>query len=199
MSIMTSLSKNIHFAIIIYSGYATYQKYVEIKTKVAQVRSQIQPIENKIVKKKKELNIAKQYEENLEVAKKRVKEIQSEIESARKQLPSESKGTEIMDNFVQSLRSINVQNPSLKPGKEEKGDFYFSNAYILNASGTWLQFLIFFENLSKEERIFNVESLSLTRVKGGQRGRFQFVDMSAKLTSYRYNTSFKEKSLGAIK
>ena len=52
--------------------------------------------------------------------------------------------------------------------------------------------LIFFERLSNRERIFNISKLSVQNSSDKQKGRFQLVNMDAKLEAYMYNKDYQE-------
>ena len=75
---------------------------------------------------------------------------------------------------------MNIKDIFLRPQSEEKREFYFAKGYKLNATGTYLQFLVYFEHLEKNPRLIEVIELDMVTSKSRRnKGRFELVDVNA--------------------
>lgn len=191
MKLFELLVKNLQWLIILNAAWGYYGRLEEHNAGVEAVRAQIPPLEDQITKLNKKLEEAKIFLANLEVSKKRVQEVAGQIEQVQKQLPNQLNDTEILDFFTTEAANLNLK-PSLSPGTEELRDFYFAKRYNMKVSGTYLQFMIYFERIGNSERLINIHSLKLSQLSEKQKGRFQMLTMDATLESFRYNPAYKE-------
>ena len=60
------------------------------------------------------------------------------------------------------MKVLNIKDTVMEPRLEEQQTYFISKDYSVKASGTFLQFLIFFERIGNSTRIYNVKSLKLT-------------------------------------
>lgn len=191
MKILELLVKNIHWLIILNTAWGYYTRLEEHNGNLDNIRSTIPPLEEQITKLNKKLDEAKIFLANLEVSKKRVQEVAGQIEQVQKQLPNQLNDTEILDFFTTEATNLNLK-PSLSPGSEDVRDFYFVKKYNMKVSGTYLQFMIYFERIGNSERLINIHSLKLSHLSEKQKGRFQMLTLDATLESFRYNPAYKE-------
>lgn len=188
-----SILKNLHLIIIIYAFWGFYNIYEEKTLLIETERNETPSLETKISNSKKKLKEINKFKENLKNSKERVTEVVKQIEKVQKQLPSDVNDAEVQELVGNIAKDLKIKNPSPSAGKETLNGFYFAKDYNFSGRGTFLQFLIFFENLSKAERILNVKELSFTYVKENIRSRFQVLEMAAIVESFRYNKKHKEK------
>lgn len=182
---------NLHFIILAYGLYGAYTRYEEHVFQVEEITKQFPPIDEEIQANEKKIKEIQDYLKKSDEYKVRVDEVAKNIEAVQKQLPAETNDSQILTYFNQEMSVLNIKEPSLVPGKEEKSAYYISKEYALKAKGTFLQFLIFFERLSNAERIYNVKSLSLKMNKDVQKGRFQIIEGEGLIQAYRFNPEFK--------
>lgn len=187
------LIKNFHWLIIFYAANNIFMLYEEKAEQLENVLVQTPVIQGKIKKEQQKLVQIEEFKKNLSETKKRVKEVVSQIEKVQKQLPSD-----VNDAQVQSLLSdigekLRVQDENQTPGQEDNNGFYFAKIYEYKARGTFIQSIIFFENLEKAERILNVKSFNIEAIQEEVRSRFQIVDFRIVIESFRYNKSYRER------
>lgn len=188
------LVKNFHWFIIAYAGMGLWDLYEE-KNDALESSAQLAPtVELKIQRAKNQIKKIERFKKNLSKSKERVQEVVKQIEKAQKQLPSDVNDTEVQSLIGNIAKKLKIQEPSPSPGKEENNGFYYSKEYEFKGVGTFLQALIFFENLEKAERILNVKSFEMNIDPTKGKSRFPILNINTIVESYRYNTSYKEKS-----
>jgi Tfp pilus assembly protein PilO len=188
---MNAIAKNLHYVILALFVFLEYSSFGEHQDMVVQLQSQIPPIQNKIKKKEKRLKDLKTFEANLEASKLRVKEVSDQIIKVQKQLPTEINDSVVLNFIAEESGSINVRNMRVSPKLEQLNDFYFSKGYEYEGTGTYLQFLVFFERLNAAERLYNINSVSIQQTNEEQKGRFFLVDLKTEIESYRYNSDYR--------
>lgn len=187
------LIKNIHWLIIFYAGNNLFMLYEEKQEQLDSVLVQTPVIAAKIKKEEKKLVQIEEFKKNLNETKKRVKEVVSQIEKVQKQLPSDVNDAEVQTLLGSIGDKLRVQNQKQSPGREVNNGFYFAKDYNYSARGTFIQSIIFFENLEKAERILNVKSFNIKAINERVRSRFQIVDFQVLVESFRYNKGYRER------
>lgn len=185
--------KNLHLLIIAYAGMGLYELYEQKTLQLEQEKQETPKYENKIRRAKRKLREINKFKQNLNVSRERVKEVVKQIEKVQKQLPTDVNDAEVQQLVGNIAKDLRMKNPSPSPGKEVLNGFYFAKDYQFSARGTFLQFLIFFENLSKAERILNVKKVRMAHIDKKLRSRFQVLEIQATVESFRYNKNYKEK------
>lgn len=189
---MDKITKKLHLILLIYFLYESWALYDKFAKEEESINTQIPTLEAQIktnTKKKKEL---KKYFEDIEGTKKRIEKVAQEVEALQKKFPDKISDTENLGLLRDIAESINIKNVFLSPGDETLKGFYFSKAYNFKASGTFLQFLIFLEKVSKSERILNIRNIDLVKSNEKQKGRFQLINAEIVIEAYRYNPNYKE-------
>jgi Tfp pilus assembly protein PilO len=185
--------KNIHMIIIAYTALGLYDIYEQKMQQLEQEKQETPTLENKIRKAKRKLREINKFKQNLNVSKQRVREVVKQIEKVQKQLPTDVNDAEVQQLVGNIAKDLKIKNPSPSPGKEVLNGFYFAKDYKFSAEGTFLQFLIFFEKLAKAERILNVKKVRMAHIKQEIRSRFQVLNITAIVESFRYNKNYEEK------
>ena len=128
--------------------------------------------------------------EDLEESKKQLGSIRKEIEEVQRQLPEEIRDTDLLDLFSREAETMNIKDIILQPRAESKRGIYVAKEYELKATGTYLQFLVYFERLEKNPRLIDVVELSMISSSDEKsRGRFKLIDVTAKLEVFRYDVN----------
>lgn len=183
---------NIHWFIILYAGYNLYNLFEAKTEELKGLQSQIPSIQATIKTKKKELTKLLAYQEQINQKKKELELASEEIAKIQKKFPSEVNDPENLAMIKDVSDSLNIKDPGLSTLKEENKGFYFIKKYKFQAKATFLQFLILFEKISENERLFNINEVMLSEGKDKQKGRFKTVDGEFFIESYRYNASYKD-------
>ena len=189
---MNKVLSKLHYFIIIWVLYGTYNHYEEHLESVDLLNSQIPTIEKSIRKIKKQKEEIKNFNQDILEAKSRIEKVAMEIEKLQRQLPSNISVTDNLDLLNNLAVSLNLKNVMLSPGQDEDRGFYLAQKYLLKASGTYLQFLIFLEKISIQERILNIQSMSFNKGNEKQKGRFQIINGEMTIETFKYNPNFKE-------
>jgi Tfp pilus assembly protein PilO len=187
--------KNFHWFIIMYALWGLYTIYEEKQLEIEAGIAAIPPVEEKILKAKRKIADIEKFKQNLSQSKERVEEVVKQIEKVQKQLPSDVNDTEVQELIGGIATKLRIKEPAPNPGKEANNGFYFTKEYEFSGQGTFIQFLIFFENLDKAERILNVQKVKLNLDPNSMKSRFPIVNINTTIESYRYNTSYREKSV----
>lgn len=185
--------KNIHWLIIFYAANNIFALYEEKSEQFENIIAQTPVLSSKIQKEKRKLVQIEEFKKNLSATKKRVTEVVKQIEKVQKQLPSDVNDAEVQRLLSEIGEKLRVQDEQQTPKNETNNGFYFAKEYEYKARGTFIQSLIFFENLEKSERILNVKSFNIERIQDNVRSRFQIVDFSIIIESFRYNKNYRER------
>lgn len=190
---MASLIKNIHYFIIALGLFNLYTLWTEKSERVEALTGQVEGLNAGIVLKNKNKKELQEFFRDIEEAKDRIERVAQEIEKAQQQLPSDLNDGEIMGFINKKADELNIREINIAPetNEEDKG-FYSIRKYVFKAKGTYVQFLILFENISDYKRILNIGKVNFSRLNTIQRSRFQVIDGQIEILAYRYNTGYKE-------
>lgn len=189
--LVNSLIGNLHYIILIYGLYGTYVQYDEHSTALESIVSQGPGIDAEIVTSQKKMREIQEASKKTDEFKLRVEEVAKNIESVQRQLPAEINDSQILTFFNQEMSSLNIKDPSITPGSEQKSTYYISKEYTLRARGTFLQFLIFLERISNASRIYNIKELRLTAIEDNKKGKFQVLSGEGVFQAFKFNPDFK--------
>jgi Tfp pilus assembly protein PilO len=186
--------KLIPFMILSYAGWSLYLEYEEYSTKKVEKISQKQGLESKMKMSKRRLKKIVTFKANLKIWKKKITLLNSKIEKVQKQLPSNINDTEVISYIKKEAELVNIKQSELSPSKENVNGFYIGKEYKFNGVGTYLQFIIMFERLQMSDRLFNVKKMSIKNEGVLQKGRFSLVKCETTLESFKYNSSYQQRS-----
>ena len=185
------LASNIHLIFLVYALMLGMDSYDQMNVKFESAKAALESTNIKLNKIKRDLNKLKNFDSNLVDSKSRVREVVKRIEKAQKQLPSEINDADVSGKLTQFSDDLKMLDPSPVPRIEQDFKFYISKDYNFDAKGTFLQFLIFFENLERlgdDGRILNVKYVRITESNtGDDRSRFKILNLSTTVEAYRYN------------
>ncbi len=168
--------------------------YVSFSETYEQEEANIPQLESSIARKKNELKQVENYVKDVESAREKIEKVAQGIEQLQKQLPTEAADSENLDIISNISTKLNLKSVQLSPQDEQLMDFYIIKRYQLKAQGTFLQFLMFFEKLAAEERLFNIDQFKLIKNDEKQKGRFQMINAEIVISSFRVNPNYKEDS-----
>lgn len=189
---MQKIISKIWILILAYGGFQAWTMYQEHTEAMVQLESSIPQIQGQINRARKEKKQIASYNRDIEQAKKNIELVASEVEKLQKKLPEAIKDAENLNLIRNIAAGINIKNIFLSPGIEENKGFYFTKRYQFQGTGTYLQFLIFFEKIGASERLLNIREVKFKRSEEKQRGRFQLSNATITIEAYRYNPEHKE-------
>lgn len=190
---MQQFVQKLHIFAFLWVAYSVFTRYEEHTEQLEMVKSQIPAIEDQITRANKRKDDIKNFMTDIEEAKKRIELVGAEIDKLQKQLPANISDADNLDLLSNLANTISLKNPFFTPGTEENKGFYITKRYFIKAQGTFLQFLIFLEKLSLQQRILNVHSFKMDKGQEKAKGRFQIINGEVEVESYRYNPDYKEE------
>lgn len=185
---------NFHWIFFLMAAMNLFDLYEVSTEQIETVELSISSLEAKRVQQKAKLRQISTFKENLKRSKERVLEVVKQIEKTQKQLPTNVNDTEVASTVTDMSEELKFRDTGITPRAEVPNGFYFTKNYSFKGEGTFLQAVILFENLQKEERILNIKNFELKQISDNLRGKFKVLNVSIDLESYRYNNTFKEKS-----
>ncbi len=189
--LVNKLIANTHVFIFLYGCWTTYGLWEQHDIRMTEIETEIPSVEADITKLKVKVNEINDFIKKASEYKLRVEEVAKNIESVQKQLPAETNDSQILSTFQNEMKVLNIKDTTLEPKEEGTSTYFISKDYSIKASGTFLQFLIFFERIGNATRIYNIKSLKLTTNGSARKGRFQIVNGEATIQAYRFNPSFR--------
>ncbi len=190
---MGAIVKNLHYLIIALALFNIFTLWSEkneiLEGLIVQTESLSTSIKNK-EKSKKEIN---KFFTDINEAKDRIERVASEIEKIQQQLPAEINDGDVINFVTKKADELNIREVNITPSLdlEDKG-FYKIKKYLFKAKGTYVQFLILFENIADYKLILNIGKVEFSRNSLMQRSRFQIIDGQFEILAYQYNTEYKE-------
>lgn len=205
---MGTIIKNIHFLIIALGLFNIYTLWEEKSEMITNLTDQVAVINNSIETKKRNKKELQNFFRDINEAKDRIERVALEIEKAQQQLPADLNDAEVIGFITRKADELNIREINISPEmKDDDKGFYSIRKYNFKAKGTYVQFLILFENIADYKRILNIGKVVFNRNNVQQRSRFQVIDGEIQVWAYRYNTGYKEdrgieeidKNLGAAR
>lgn len=185
-SLINLLLRAFPLLILGYGIYGSYQVWLDYEEQLETIDNEIKVVKDNTEKLRKKNNEISTFKETLEVSRLRIDEINKQMDELKKQLPNSINDTEVMDLLSTEATKMNIRKLSLEPLREIQEDFYFSKQYRIGGQGTWLQYLVFFEQLGNQERIYNVKRMEIKK-SDDQKGRFQILSFDTVMEAFRYN------------
>lgn len=189
---MKKLLGYIHYLIFAWALWSAWTLYEAHVLKMEELEGSLPPIQNNLAKSKRQLASLKKYYKDVEAAKERIDMVAKQVEELQKQFPNEISDTQNLHFFSEMARTLNMRDVYLNPDREDIHGFYVTKEYVLKASGTFLQFLVFLEKLEQEQKLYNIKTIQLDETGKNQKGRYQLINGEIRILAYRYNTGYKE-------
>ena len=145
---MNKIISNVHWLIITIVLLNLFMLYEKNMEDMELKKSSLPAVRQQISKKRKDKKQLKQYFKDIENAKQRIERVAEQVEALQKQLPNSISDTENLELIKGLAESLNIKNVFLTPGTEENKGFYMVKRYEFAGTGTFLQFLVFFEKSS---------------------------------------------------
>ncbi len=189
--LVNKLIANTHVFIFLYGCWTTYGLWEQHDMRLTEIENEIPSVEAEITKLKVKVKEINEFIKKTDEYKIRVEEVAKSIESLQKQLPADINDSQILSAFQNEMNVLNIKDTTLEPKEEGTSTYFISKDYSIKASGTFLQFLIFFERIGNATRIYNIKSLKFTTNGTARKGRFQIVNGETTIQAYRFNPSFR--------
>lgn len=182
----------LHLFWLLWIGYSGYLFIIEQQEGLEQTAQQEAIMASKVVKKRRSTKKMKSYLTDVENAKKRIEIVAMEVEKLQRKLPVEISDAKILDYFLEIAKKLRIKDFTSEPSGEVSKGFYIIREYNFKMSGTFLQLVVFFEQIAKSEQLLNIKSLDILASSKKTKSRFGLVDVKGILESYRYNKNHQE-------
>ncbi len=189
---MLGLVNKLYLLIIIYTAFVSWEAYQEVEVEAEALQNDINQVRAQISKKKRELTKLKAYEKDVERKKEEIEIVAQKLEETQRKLPRDISDTESINLIKKIGESLKIKDIQINPSGEEAHGFYITKYYSFSGKGTYLQFLILLENISKQERILNVRDINLRKISQVNKSRYEIINLAATIESYIYNPSHRE-------
>jgi|GEM_PF-5084891 len=189
MNLFDTIIKGLPFIMMLWFLSGTYSQFEEHERTMALENSKIPPILTKINKVKSDIAEIDEVKRNIVEYESRIADYNRQIEDIKIQIPPIEQKTKILDEFSETAKSLNIKNPIFRPKyvKENANGVYLSNGIEFEATGTYLQFVIMFERITRAQRILNVASLYIQNSRNKGLGRYNIVNIKATIESFHYS------------
>jgi len=193
---MAKLLKMAPALAILYAVYITFMAYENHTAQKALAEQETKRLSSVKQKKQKDFDSIDEYLKKIEEEKGKIELLQKEMAKLTEKLPNKISDAENLEMIMNLAKSLNMKNIVLKPEKGASSGLIASNRYVMNATATYLQFLVYFEKIDLNPQLLNIHSLKMTPSKESQRGKFQLLDGSVVIEAYYFanNSVAKEKS-----
>lgn len=188
---LNKIIASIHWVVVGLGLWNIWFMYEDHSVEIEEVLSRETQIESEIGEKKKSLEEIKDYVRKADEFKARIEQVAKNIESTQRQLPQETNDDKIISFLKSEMGLLNIKEGSVISNQEQKSTYYISKDFSLKAEGTFLQFLVFFERLKEQDRIYSIKELKIINSNDKQKGRFKMLSFQGVIQAYRYNPDFK--------
>jgi len=188
---LNKIIASIHWVVVGLGLWNIWFMYEDHSVQIEEVLSRETQIESEIGEKKKSLEEIKDYVRKADEFKARIEQVAKNIESTQRQLPQETNDDKIISFLKSEMGLLNIKEGSVISNQEQKSTYYISKDFSLKAEGTFLQFLVFFERLKEQDRIYSIKELKIINSNDKQKGRFKMLSFQGVMQAYRYNPDFK--------
>jgi Tfp pilus assembly protein PilO len=190
---MLKLINKLYLVMFVMIAMDISDKYEQTTKKKNDIIENIKSNKRKIKKLTKQKEQISVYLSNIDKKKQEIEEVALQVEKVQKKLPTIVSDTENISLIKEASSSLKMKKIAIRPTKSINNGFYITKNYSFKGKGTYLQFLLFLEKLASSERILNVSNIDLKRAKNSSRSmRYDVVDFSASIESYKYNEKHKE-------
>lgn len=190
---MAKLIKNLHWFIIAYAAFNFYLLYETASERLLSLESEEARVRTILSKYKKTAREIENYYKNIDEEKNKIERVALEIEKTQQLLPSEISDSENINLIKQMADDLNIKEISISPEKDLDKGFLIARKYNIKIKATFLQFLILFEKIGENKRIFNINEVGFKKPEQIQRGKFQLLLGNFVLEAYKYNANYKEE------
>lgn len=190
---LEKIVSKLHILIIFYAAWSGWQQWLGMTEGLDGLNMERDSLNARVKKLSKDKKEVAKFLKDIEKAKEKMKLVEEEVRVIQRKLPEKIDDSENLGKIKGIAQNLNIQNIFLAPGKEDNRGFYYAKKYDLTATGTYLQFLLFFEKLSTSERLYNVVDIELSKSDVVQRGRYQLVSGKFAIESFRYNLNYEQQ------
>ena len=179
------IAKLIPWLIIGYALWGSFTIYQGNKEEYDDLINIGNLLEQKIEKKKAEVESIGKYSKNKKQLNARLEKAKTELEKINKNLPKEINDAEIFSYLNKLALGVLIKNPILEQVGENEHELYTEKRYRLRAQANFLQFILLFKEIFSSQRLFNIKNFKLTKTEHKQYRRHEILQGEILLESYK--------------
>ncbi|MEN8223270.1 MAG: type 4a pilus biogenesis protein PilO [Acidobacteriota bacterium] len=139
-------------------GFFYYLHYGPVSKTIDKIESDIEEVESKI-------RIAERQEGKLKQLKEEIANYEATLEELKLILPEESEVSQIIKKIQSIISSARLKIGKFAEQKKSTKKVYIEVPYSISLEGTYHNLGVFFDQLSRLQKIFTVNNLSITPIK----------------------------------
>lgn len=145
-----------------FGGYKYWPAIEKIKKNIKKEQATLDKLEDEIRK-------GRMLEKKLPELQARIAQLEKDLDDLKSIIPEFKDDSELLKRFKNLADRSRLDLPQLSPGKLTKREFYREYPFKLNVLGSYHDLAKFFDRLSKQSRIFNVEDVKIDSIAGRSR------------------------------
>ncbi len=139
-------------------GFFYYLHYSPTNEEIEKIESDLEVVENKI-------RIAERQEGKLKLLKEEIANYEATLEELKLILPEESEVSQIIKKIQSIISSARLKIGKFAEQKKIPQSVYIEVPYSISLEGTYHNLGVFFDQLSRLQKIFTVNNLSITPIQ----------------------------------
>ena len=153
---------------------------------------EINKLEKKLADLQKKLSKVKKQAQNKAKFKAEYEKAQKDFILVQQRLPKTNEIPELLANISKSGQESGLDFVLFKPGKEVRKEFYAEIPVSIRVVGMYHQIGLFFDRVSRLERVVNIRNISLKASSKGRRGGGK-LNASCTAVTYKFIEAKKKK------
>lgn len=143
-------------------GAFTWFFYLPKSSKIDQLTKEKQRLDQQLVSVKRKANLLKKYLKEFE-------DSQAKFKVVMKALPDKKEIPSLLTNISRSGQDAGLEFLMFEPKPEINKDFYTQIPLLINVSGNYHDVAVFFDKVSRLNRIVNIKDIKMKAPKGGEK------------------------------
>lgn len=163
--IIEQLNKlNWQYTIMIVLAYGAYSYLTWDDTEITQKMNQMLTSKSIIKSLQAKVDEVEKFEAELDDRKKAYLGLVKRLQQTQSRLPTKLHMPTILGEILAESKNVGLELNAIDPDAQEQDhQIYNSQGITLQARGTYIQFIIFFDRISRNERVFGVSSIVMNR------------------------------------
>lgn len=180
------LFKYIHIFIFLYGAWDIFGIHDEFLVQQEQLQGQLDAQKAQLEKAQLRVKRIDDNQQKIAEYESALQKLESEFETLKIKMPPRSDQPKILQDLSTVARDLNIKTIVFNPLPSENRTDYVVNKVELSGKGTFLQFLLYLEQISKSERFFYIDQVLMTKSADQQKGRFVFVETKSVIQTFEH-------------
>ena len=169
-------------------GYGGYEYYDFNANEVPAMQQELEAKQSTLGAKQREYQELKEFAKNIESIKRELKELNVQLEASLEHMPRNFNFSGLLRRLTMLAQSSGVDLSTFKPSRGEtkvEGQFYSTIDIEFDLTGSFVQSLVFFDQVSRLKRIVNLQTPQRAE-EGGFRAQGMVAETRVQLKTYRF-------------